>query len=119
MNYLDCKGLKRDIARQRLKVAELKENRVRISPVLSGMPRCQQTGSKIELTVEALTMEQIRLESMEHRLRAMIDSIPDDFIREIFRLWVLKDKTWQWIAMHIKGHNSADSIRKMCHRYKW
>ena len=119
MNYLDCKGLKRDIARQRLKVAELRESRVRISPDLSGMPRCQQTGSKIELTVEALMMEQLRLEGMEHRLTAMIDSIPDGFMQEIFMLRVLKNKTWVWISLHISGHNSADSVRKMCYRYRW
>lgn len=119
MNYLDCKGLKRDIARQRLKVAELRESKVRISPDLSGMPHSQQTGSKIERTVEALTMEQLRLEGMEHRLTAMIESIPDEFIREIFRLRILRNKTWVWIALHISGHNSADSVRKMCYRYRW
>lgn len=119
MNYLDCKWLKRDIAEQRLKVAELKENRVRISPVLSGMPKASGTGSKTERAVEALMMEQLRLESMEHRLTAMIDSIPDDFIRELFRLRILRDKTWVWISLHISGHNSADSVRMMCHRYRW
>lgn len=119
MNYLDCKGLKRDIARQRLKVAELRESRVRISPDLSGMPKASGTGSKTERAVEALTMEQIRLESMEHRLTAMIDSIPDDFIRELFRLRILRNKTWVWISLHISGHNSADSVRMMCHRYRW
>ena len=119
MNYIDCKGLKRDIARQRLKVAELRESRVRISPVLSGMPKASGTGSKTERAVEALTMEQIRLESMEHRLRAMIDSIPDEFMREIYSQRIHRGRTWQWIAMHIEGHNSADSIRKMCHRYRW
>ena len=119
MNYLDCKRLKRDIQKQRLKVADLRDSAVRISPVLSDMPKAQTSGSKTERAVESLTMEQLRLESMEHRLRAMVDSIPDEFMREIFRQRIHRDKTWQWIAMHIEGHNSADSIRMMVHRYKW
>lgn len=119
MNYLDCKRLKRDIARQRLRVADLRDSAVRISPVLSDMPRAQNTGSRIERAVEGLTMEQLRLESMEHRLRAMIDSIPDEFMRELFRQRIEKNRTWQWIAVHIEGYNSADSVRKMCHRYRW
>ena len=119
MNYLDCKRLKRDIQKQRLKVADLRDSAVRISPVLSDMPHAQQNDSKVEKAVESLTMEQLRLESMEHRLRAMIDSIPDDFIRELFRLRILRNKTWVWISLHISGHNSADSVRMMCHRYRW
>ena len=119
MNYLDCKRLKRDIQKQRLKVADLRDSAVRISPVLSDMPKAQTSGSKTERAVESLTMEQLRLESMEHRLRAMVDSIPDEFMREIYRQRIHRDKTWQWIAMHIEGHNSADSVRKMCHRYRW
>ena len=119
MNYLDCKRLKRDIQKQRLKVADLRDSAVRISPVLSDMPHAQQNDSKVEKAVESLTMEQLGLESMEHRLRAMIDSIPDEFMREIYSQRIHRGRTWQWIAMHIEGHNSADSIRKMCHRYKW
>lgn len=119
MNYIDCKKLKRDIQKQRLKVADLRYSAVRISPVYSDMPHAQQNGSKVEKAVESLTMEQLRLESMEYRLRAMIDSIPDDFMREIFRQRIHKDRTWQWIALHIEGHNSSDSIRMMVHRYKW
>lgn len=119
MNYLDCKRLKRDIQKQRLKVAELRENAVHISPVLSDMPKAQTSGSKIEKAVEGLTMEQLRLESMEHRLRAMTDSIPDEFIREIFRMRIIRNKTWQWIALHIEGRNSSDAIKKMCYRYRW
>lgn len=119
MNYLDCKRLKRDIQKQRLKVADLRDSAVRISPVLSDMPHAQQNDSKVEKAVESLTMEQLRLESMEHRLRAMIDSIPDDFVRELFRLRILRNKTWVWISLHISGHNSADSVKKMCYRYRW
>lgn len=119
MNYLECKKLKRDIARQRLRVADLRDSAVRISPVLSDMPKAQTSGSKTERAVEALTMEQLRLESMEHRLRAMIDSIPDEYIREMFRQRVDRGRSWQWIAVHIEGNNSADSIRMMVHRYRW
>lgn len=119
MNYLDCKRVKRDIARQQLRVADLRDSMVRISPVMSDMPRAGANGSRTERVVEALTMEQLRLESMEHRLRAMVDSIPDEFMRELFRQRIDKSRTWQWIAMHIEGHNSADSVRKMCHRYRW
>ena len=119
MNYLDCKRLKRDIQKQRLTVAELRESMVRISPSISDMPHASASGSKTERSVESLTIEQLRLESMEHRLRAMVDSIPDAYIREIFRMRITRNKTWQWIALHIEGRNSADSVRKMCHRYKW
>lgn len=119
MNYIDCKWLKRDIQKQRLKVADLRDSAVRISPVYSDMPHAQQNGSKVEKAVESLTMEQIRLESMEYRLRAMIDSIPDAFIREIFRMRIFRNKTWQWIALHIEGHNSSDSVKKICYRYRW
>ena len=119
MNYLDCKRLKRDISRQRLRIADLRDSAVRISPVLSDMPKAQTSGSKTERAVEALTMEQLRLESMEHRLRAMIDSIPDEYMREVFRLRIEKNRSWQWIAINIQGHNSADSVKKMCYRYRW
>lgn len=119
MNYFDCKKLKRMIDKQRLDVAELREDAVSISVSADDMPRSGTHTSRTERAVERLAVEEARLVHLERRLHQAIVSIPDEYIRKMIRLKVCKGKSWNWIAQSMGGGNTGDSVRKICVRYKW
>ena len=118
MNYLDCKKLKREIDKQKLRLAEVKESGSSITVSLSDMPKGGTSVNRTELAVENIEAEEIKLKKLEQQLRDTIDSIPDEYIRKIIDLKINKGKSWTWIAVN-KGNGSKDSIRKMCVRYFW
>ena len=63
---------------------------------------------------------QRRLEElMEKReeLEEYVDTVPDSLIRQIITLRYINGLSWQQVAQHIGGGNTADGVRKLCNRY--
>lgn len=46
-----------------------------------------------------------------------IESIDDSLIRQIIALRYINGLTWQQVAAHIGGDNTADSVRMACNRF--
>jgi hypothetical protein len=46
-----------------------------------------------------------------------IENIDDSLIRQIISLRYINGLTWQQVAAHIGGNNTADSVRKVAERY--
>ena len=46
-----------------------------------------------------------------------IESIDDSLIRQIISLRYINGLTWEQVAAHIGGNNTADSVRKVAERY--
>ena len=46
-----------------------------------------------------------------------IENIGDSLIRQIISLRYINGLTWNQVAAHIGGNNTADSVRKMAERY--
>lgn len=119
MNYFDCKKLKRMIDIQRLEVAELRCRSASISVSIDGMPKASNNGSRTERSVEKLTIEEEKLRHLERMLYSSLIAIPDEYIRKLIHLKILRGKSWNWIAIKLGGSNTGDSVRKACVRYHW
>lgn len=46
-----------------------------------------------------------------------IENIGDSLIRQIITLRYVNGLTWDQVAAHIGGNNTADSVRMMCNRF--
>ncbi len=59
------------------------------------------------------------LKRKKKRIEKFVENIPDRFTRRIFILKYLDEekKTWEEIAVKIKGGNSGDGMRMMVNRY--
>ncbi len=51
------------------------------------------------------------------RLEKYIASVPESYIRQIFRLRFIDGRSWNAVARKMGGGNTADSVKKMCYRY--
>lgn len=119
MTYFDCKRIKRMIDRQRLRVAELREKTTSFSVNLDGMPKCSSSNSRTEQAVEDIQAEEIKLKHLEDLLSNALKAIPDKYMQELINLKVNKNRSWTWIAVNKGNGSSGNSIRMMCHRYRW
>lgn len=46
-----------------------------------------------------------------------VNSIPDALVRLALSLRFINGLEWEQVALHIGGGNTADGIRKLCHRF--
>lgn len=115
-------NLKTEIENDAQRLAELRAERLNVSPSLSG-----SGGESHEPKLEVLTAEIIDLERMiiEKRIRCIrlqkqleqyIESIPDSYLRTLFTLHFVQHKSYRQVARIVKGA-SPDSIRMMVSRY--
>lgn len=95
------------------------------SPDLSGMPKGGGFGTgKVEagaiecadLYAQLVKMER-DCEQERERLTKYIDSIPDSFLRQIFRYKFLDCQTWEAVAGKLPGVYTGSGVRKKVTRY--
>lgn len=53
------------------------------------------------------------------KLKTEIEKVPDPFIKKCLKLKFLSHYTWEQVAANIGSGTTAESLRKLCGRYKW
>lgn len=117
--------LNQEIERDMQRLAELRafiENPS--TSKLSGMPT---TGNFVNITekniIEIITLEGIidskidRCITEKKEIEEYISGIDDSLIRQIFTLRFIKGLSWRQVAFTVGGHNTEDSVKKICYRY--
>ena len=84
------------------------------------------TGSKSNITSDTVAQTVIErdklqkdIEYLEQRLQAVEAYIAncDEYFGTMLRLHYIEGKTWTGIALRQGGNNTADGVKKSCHRY--
>ena len=118
--------LNREIDRDVKRLEELKVRAISLrGSNITGMPSGGSFGgSSIERNAaEIADLEAIisaKIQQCLHersRLERYIADIPDSLTRMIFTLRFVNGLTWQQVAYHVGGYNTADSVRMTCNRY--
>ena len=119
MNYFDLKKLKIKIEKQKLKVAKIREQSTSITPNLNGMPHSGNVSDNVGNAACLLYDAERLLEKLQQELNQGINTIPDDYIREMIDAKINHGFSWTKIAVSMGGNNTGDGVRKMCTRYNW
>ena len=118
--------LNREIADLQRRAADIEERTGSpSSPDLSGMPKGGGTGAgKVEAgAIECadlyaqITEMQHKCEQERERLTVYINSVPDSFLRQIFRYKFLDCMTWEAVAGMLPGVYTGSGVRKKVARY--
>ncbi len=116
--------LKREIAMDRERLAELEQKALPGAQVMSGMPASPNVGDKLaKYTVEIADLRAVieekcrRCLAEQQRLEKYIAGIEDSFIRQIFTCRFVDGLTWQQVAQKLGGKNSADGVRMLSKRF--
>lgn len=116
--------LNREIAEEKRKLAELEVAAVGSTAKITGLPHVSGAHDKVgDLAI--LIVEQrdlidlkIRQSVIEHnRLNRYIASVDDAQMRIILSLRYVNGLSWQQVASHIGGGNTADAVRKSHDRF--
>lgn len=119
MNYFDLKKLKIKIEKQKLKVAKIRERSTSITQKLSGMPHSGNVSDNVGNAACLMYDAEQLLDKLQRQLNDGINSISDEYIREIIDAKINHNFSWTKIALSMGGNNTGDSVRMMCTRYKW
>ena len=119
MNYFDLKKLKIKIEKQKRKVAKIRERSTSITQKLSGMPHSGNVSDNVGNAACLLYDAEQVLDKLQRQLDDGINSISDEYIREIIDAKINHNFSWTKIAVSMGGNNTGDSVRMMCTRYKW
>lgn len=119
MNYFDVKRLKAKIENQKLKVAKIRERSTSTTPNLNGMPHSSNISDSVGNAACLLYDAERLLKKLQRQLDDGINSIPDEYIREMIDAKINHNFSWTKIAVSMGGNNTGDSVRMMCTRYKW
>lgn len=116
----DIKNINKDISKLRSKIARLEGEATNTSPNISGMPVANSTSDKVGDAVTQIVDTQKQIQNLEILRNSALNRLSRDVMEEncIFMRFSL-NYSWTRIAMECGGNNTADSVRKMCDRYKW
>ena len=92
--------------------------------VITGMPHAPGTSDKVSSLVIEIEDLKSRIDYLESRcaqekkkLEEYIGTIKDDQTRMVFRLRFIHCMTWRRVAEAIRGKNTANSVKLICHRH--
>lgn len=117
--------LKREVEQDQRRLQELEAKLGVASPTLSGMPQGSGgNNSKVErYAIELAQLKDIIIDKQAQcikeiaRLEQYIAKIDDEIIRVIFTARYIECMSWKEIAEKIGGHNTDESVKKLCYRY--
>lgn len=116
--------LKREIAMDRERLAELANRALPGAQVISGLPGSPNVGDKLaNYAVEIADLRAVieakcrRCLAEQRRLEQYIAGIDDSFIRQIFTLRFVQGLTWRQVANKVGGKNSAENLYKIAYRF--
>ena len=100
------------------------EDRILSAQKYDGMPHAPGASRNTEnlaLLLEAQSEDVSRLEravkNSEEKIRAWVNTIPDNRTKVIFNLHFLCGLKWEDVAIYAGGSNTFDSVRSTCYRY--
>lgn len=116
--------LNREIEMDKRRLLELEAQAVSCTPNLTGMPHATGVSDKVgRYAAEIADLRDI-IEAKHQqclyersRLERYISGIEDSLLRQAFTYRFVNGLPWPQVAACIGGNNTADSVRKMCHRY--
>lgn len=116
--------LKREVAMDKERLAELEERALPGAQRLSGLPGNSGVGDKVAACaaeiadLHALIAQKIaRCLAEQQRLEQYIAGIDNSFIRQIFTLRFVQGLTWRQVANKVGGRNTPDSLRMLSKRF--
>lgn len=116
--------LKREIAFDKERLAELEAKAASASPGSLGMPNgkggvTDRTALAVEIAaLKDLICEKICREERElRRLMNYIAGIDDSLTRQILTARFVDNLSWTAVAMRVGGGNTATTVRQRCNRF--
>ena len=116
--------IKKEIRADERRLRVLRQSMGVPSPVSDGMPRSTDVHSRTErIALDIVELEEIIQEKQARclreqvRLERYIAAIPDSLTRQVFTERFIECRSWQGVASHIGGGNTAEGVRKVCYRY--
>jgi len=116
--------LKREIAMDSERMAELESKALPGAQTLSGMPHPLGVGDKLaKNAVEIADLRAVieakhrRCLAEQQRLEKYIAGIDDSFIRQLFTYRFVDGLTWRQVAKKLGGKNSAGNLYKIAYRF--
>ena len=114
--------LRREIQRNKKRLAELEDAATNTAAKMSGLPGCGGLSDKTALAAEIADLEaiieaqQIQAIAEEARLTRYINSVEDSFIRQILTLRYVQGCSWNRVSSEM-GNNTEDSVRMAHNRF--
>lgn len=116
--------LNREIAEDKRKLLELQTAAAGGAAKITGMPHVSGNSRSIEnyaiLIAEQSSMIDLKIQQMlieYNRLNRYIAEVEDSLMRQILSLRYVNGLTWEQVAAHVGGGNTADCVKKSCYRY--
>lgn len=115
--------LNREIAQEKHRLAELESAATDTSAKVTGLPHLNCVADKTAIAAELAdcraTMEaMVRLSITEYdRLNRLIAGVDDCLMRQILTYRYVNGFSWNAVAMHVGGGNTADGVRKAHDRW--
>lgn len=115
--------LNREIERERQRLIELETAATNVSAKISGLPSGGGISDKTAIAA-AIADSRVMIEAKMklciveyNRLNRYIANVSDSFIRQILQLRYVDGRSWNAVAMHIGGGNTADGVKKAAYRF--
>ena len=115
--------LNKEICQEKERLAELRAAAIDTSVKISGLPHVGKFSDKTAIAAqivdcEAIIDAKIQLSIVEYnRLNRYIAGIDDSLMRQILSLRYINGLSWNAVATHIGGDNTADAVRKAHNRF--
>lgn len=116
--------LNREIEMDKRRLLELEAQAVSCTPNLTGMPHATGVSDKVGRYAAEIADLRGIIEAKHQqclyersRLERYISGIEDSLLRQAFTYRFVNGLPWLQVAACIGGNNTADGVRKMCHRY--
>lgn len=116
--------LKKEIAADQQRLAELQARAAAAGRRLDGMPHTgghgDPTGALAARIADCRTVlekKRLRCLAEQRRLEQYIAGIPDSQTRQVFTLRFVEGYSWQQVAAHLGGGNTAEGVKKRAYRH--
>lgn len=120
MTAKEIKRMNKEISRLRSKIVRLKNDAMNTSPNVTGVPGSNQVSDKVGNAVTQVADIQREIQNLEILRNSALNKLSRDILEENCLFMRLNlHYSWTKIAVECGGGNTADSVRKMCERYKW
>ena len=119
MNYAEIQRKQKRIQALRVKIELIRAEGEKTTASLSPSPNSSQTSDKVGNTATSVLSYENDIKGLQKEIDAAVDSLPDTLEGNCIRLRIKRHYSWRKLSFVVGGSNTAESIKKMCYRYKW